>query len=78
MSELPIVFDDPLDAMIEQGRLAGMYRPFFRRAAWDFRARFGDIGMAGTFLGGLGGAFRGSGSPPSPIQGGGSTFFSPF
>jgi hypothetical protein len=37
----------------------------------------GDIAMAGTLFGGGAGALK-SGAPPSPIQGGVSTFFSPF
>jgi hypothetical protein len=37
----------------------------------------GDISMAGTALGGVAGAIK-PGGTPSPIQGGGSTFFSPF
>jgi hypothetical protein len=35
-----IRFADPLDVMVEQAALAQKYRPHFRRAAWDFRARF--------------------------------------
>jgi hypothetical protein len=31
----PIIFDDPLDVMAEQARLARMYRPFVCEVAKD-------------------------------------------